>query len=125
VLSVPMNNIEQLFILVSFGKSKFILGGVYIPPSSGPDIYDYHIRSVEFLRDKHEFIIIGDFNLPSACYDASNNFGIKFSSLAQSDTISFGYSFLNFRQFNHVYNYQNSLLDLVFSTYSTLSITLS
>lgn len=127
VLSVPINNIEQLFVLASFGKSKFILGGVYIPPSSVSDIYDNHIRSVEFLRDKYpkyKFIIVGDFNLPSACYDASN-FGVKFSSSPQSDSISFRYSFLNFRQHNHVYNYSNTLLDLVFSTYSTLSITLS
>lgn len=34
VLSVPINNIEQLFVLVSICNKKIILGGVYVPQST-------------------------------------------------------------------------------------------
>lgn len=72
MLSVPINNIEQLFISVSIGEIKLILGAVYIPSSSNLDLYDNHIQSVEFLQTKytaHEFIIAGDFNISSARSD--------------------------------------------------------
>lgn len=50
LLSVPINNVEQLFVLVTFGNKRVILGGVYIPPGSCSDIYDNHIRAVEILH---------------------------------------------------------------------------
>lgn len=129
MLSVPINNIEQLFVSVSIGKTKLILGAVYIPPSSNLDLFDNHIQSIEFLQTKyknHEFIIVGDFNLPSARCDINSDFGVTFSpTTAQSDSILFGYSYFNFRQFNKILNYTNSLLDLVFSSLSMLSVSLS
>ncbi|VVC34725.1 Endonuclease/exonuclease/phosphatase [Cinara cedri] len=93
MLSVPMipvSNIELLFVLVVFGNKKIILGGVYVPPVSGSDIYDSHIHSVEFLHSQYsdnEFIFMGDFNLLSANCDDSN-LGVHFSpSSTQSDFI--------------------------------------
>jgi len=43
MLSVPIDNIEQPSISVSYGNRKIILNGVYIPPSSDSDMYDNHI----------------------------------------------------------------------------------
>lgn len=129
VLSVPINNVEQLFTLVSIGNKNVIIGGVYIPPFSASDIYDCHIQSLELLRMNYadcEFIIAGDFNLSSARYEINSKSGITFSpATAQSDSILFGYSYFNFRQFNQILNYNNSLLDLVFSSLPMLSVTLS
>jgi len=128
MLSVPINNVEQLFILVSVGNKNLIVGGVYIPPSSGPDMYDCHVQSVELLRTNYadEFNIAGDFNLSSARYEINSNSGINFSpTTVQSDSILFGYSYFNFRQFNQILNYNNSLLDLVFSSLPMLLVSLS
>lgn len=47
------------------------------------------------------------------------------TTTAQSDSIFFGYSYFNFRQFNQILNYNNSLLDLVFSSLPMLSVSLS
>lgn len=129
MLSVPINNIEQLFVSISIGKIKLILGAVYIPPSSNLDLFDNHIQSVEYLQTKytdHEFIIAGDFNLPSAHIDINSDFGVTFSpTTAQSDSILFGYSYFNFRQFNKILNNTNSLLDLVFSSLTISPVSLS
>jgi len=116
MLSVPINNVEELFILVSVGNKYLIIGGVYIPPSSGPDIYEYHIQSLELLRTKYadcEFIIAGDFNSSSTRYDLNSNTGVTFSPTS-AQSIIFGYSYFNLRQFNQILNYNNSLLDLIF-----------
>lgn len=64
--------------------------------------------------------------MPSARSDINSDFGITFfPTTAQSDSILFGYSYFNFRQFNKILNYTNSLLDLVFSSLSMISVSLS
>jgi hypothetical protein len=73
-----------------------------------------------------EFIIAGDFNSSSARYEFNSKSVINFSSTtAQSDSILFGYSYFNFRQFNQILNYIHFLLHLVFSSLPILSVSLS
>jgi len=61
-LSMFIINIEQLFAIATFGRKKFIIGGIYIPPSICANVYNNHLRLVEILRSSyvdHEFIIEG------------------------------------------------------------------
>lgn len=50
---MPINNIEQLLVMVSVGNVKLVLDVAYIPPNSRIEIYDSHIGAVELYRFKH------------------------------------------------------------------------
>lgn len=53
VLSVPINNIEQLLVTVSVGNERLVLDVAFIPPNSCIEIYDSHIGTVELFLFKH------------------------------------------------------------------------
>lgn len=66
-VQVTQLDVEHIFVRFSFESTSIILGGVYIPPLSSPQNYEYHTTAVESLLYQypdHIFIICGDYNLP-------------------------------------------------------------
>ena len=63
-------DIEQVFIELSLDK-KIIIGAFYASPSEDVDGYLQHAQSIEILKNKyesHEFILLGDYNLPKTIW---------------------------------------------------------
>jgi hypothetical protein len=44
---ISETNVEQIFVKFSIGAFCYVVGGVYIPSHSNPDIYKSHVKSVE------------------------------------------------------------------------------
>jgi len=62
-------NVEHLFLQISYGCCKFIVGGVYIPPDAPMEAYTAHCQAVEEIFLKYpnsEMFICGDFNVNGA-----------------------------------------------------------
>ena len=58
---------EELFVKISANEFKFIFGVIYIPPNSEIDLYYYHVKNVELIKNKrkdHKIVLRGDYNLP-------------------------------------------------------------
>jgi len=64
-------------------------------------------------RKKIEFLLFGDFNLPSTAFSNANS--VFFNN----------FSFLNFKQVNNVLNKNNILLDYVITNSDTCSVSLN
>ena len=119
-------NVEQVFIALTFLKTKFLIGAVYLPPNSSADVYEQHAHTVEQLVSVYSpcsTIICGDYNMPGTVW-SRDNIGLKIlgSSTRASALIGDSFSFLNFFQVNSLSNAHGSLLDLVFSNLSELSV---
>lgn len=59
-------DMEQLFIKINHNKEKFLIGSLYIPPSSSLELYEIFTQNVEKIKNilkDHLFILAGDFNL--------------------------------------------------------------
>lgn len=48
-LTIVNNNIEQLFVKLSFDSSVLLIGAIYIPPNSHINIYNDHTDTVHSL----------------------------------------------------------------------------
>ena len=106
-ISIANNDLEQIFIRVKGASRDIIIGCVYIPPQSPYEIFDNHLATISFIMDKYQasnFLIIGDFNLPSSSPR------VKCEKLLYD-----GYASLNCAQRNYILNARNSSLDLCFS----------
>lgn len=87
---------------------------MYIPNRSDQNTFDtYFSLIVESLYNKNSnatFILVGDYNLPSAkFFNAESYFNNKLS-------------YLNFSQFNNIKNIKNVTLDLVISNSYLISV---
>jgi len=68
-LIVENNNLEILFVLIKLHNQSVIISSVYIPNRSNQNIFDTYFSLVESLYHKNPnatFILVGDYNLPSA-----------------------------------------------------------
>lgn len=69
LLTVPIvDEIEQLFLKITFNNIKMILGCVYIPPGTSSNVYSNHCNTVEsiyFKFPEYNFVITGVFIMPS------------------------------------------------------------
>ncbi|KAF0751787.1 Reverse transcriptase domain-containing protein [Aphis craccivora] len=119
-------NVEQVFIALTFLKTKFLIGAIYLPPNSCAGVYEQHSQTVEQLVSVYyscNIIICGDYNMPDIVW-SHDNIGLKIlgCSTRASALIGDSFSFLNFFQVNSLTNAHDSLLDLVFSNSSELSV---
>lgn len=83
IINIQTNNIEQVYVLVTFNsKLKYILGACYIPPSSNINTYIDHTYTIEWLlsnADTNTYIILsGDYNLTGTKF-YNNAYGLKYS----------------------------------------------
>lgn len=118
-------NVEQLFVSCNIGNCNFILGGVYIPPSSSDQIYHSHVSSLERIRLKypsHNFYIFGDYNIPNLHW-FNGNFRAREEQHSASLIITQGYTFLDFSQHINIPNSNNVFLDLLFSNDPDILVT--
>ncbi|KAI5732388.1 hypothetical protein M8J77_026115 [Diaphorina citri] len=105
-ISLCVNNIEQIFIRLFLGSQTFVIGLVYIPPASSAEIYSAYWDEVTRVRSLHpqdHFLLLGDYNLPDASWDAGA--GVVPSGSTAQSTITIEQSFFqDFNQHNLVKN---------------------
>lgn len=129
LVKIPDNPCENIFVSVNSDSNQYIFGASYIPPNSPFEIYTHHISSLEFIMDRSPNAIlccVGDYNMPSIQWirDGENKFlnVISTNSLWESQVCD-NFNFINLYQFNHVANFNNVILDLVFSNCMDLVVT--
>ncbi|KAF2904377.1 hypothetical protein ILUMI_01798 [Ignelater luminosus] len=110
---------EDIWVRVDYNKIHLIIGNVYFPPRSQPEVYQTFIDSIELLRRKYssaKFLIFGDFNLPEVIWfkdDSLMSPGANCSIAAQL-LLEYIY-YLELEQINCFNNVYGNILDLVFS----------
>lgn len=119
--------IEQLFVKCIIGSANFIISNVYIPKRIR-DVYEYHmILNEKFIKKypDHNFIFIGDYNLPEFIYLWPNfNDNIYFEkSKTIGSCVPNIFQRYRFFQANQISNdFNNSILDLIFNNFKTLNV---
>lgn len=126
-ISLAEERVEQLFILCQFNRTKFLVGGVYIPPQSSRESYTWHCASAENLCQQYpdlNMYLFGDYNLPNAVW-SNDEFGTMVQCPSGDPALevarSFGY--LKFFQHNNIPNNRGVFLDLAFSNDRDLVVT--
>lgn len=120
-ISSNINTIEQVFIRLSLGRLRCVVGLVYIPPASSVDTYSAYwveVARVRALYPHDAFFLFGDYNLPDISWNTDADFFPSGSTLQSSVTIE-QVLFLDLRQRNLVPNHNGRILDLVFSSLHT------
>lgn len=130
VIPSSVNNIEHLFVKCGRGKSKMLVGAVYIPPNSSSEVYTDHCIAVENVYSSDCFsdvIFFGDFNLPefknwevlTSGYDSE---GSKVSLPPVVKPVIESFSLLQCQQLNVCPNSTGRLLDLIFSQSNSTTV---
>ncbi|XP_063924454.1 uncharacterized protein LOC135138413 [Zophobas morio] len=117
---------EEIWVVIYInGSNKMLLGAVYIPPDSNTAVYEEHASFVEHLTsDYNEDIvcIVGDYNLPGLEWCVAPD-GDGFVPLGVSkdveQSVCDGFSYCSLSQLNNIKNDKGTVLDLVFSNWST------
>lgn len=107
------NKIELLFVIIQLPHRSLIISSVYIPIRSNINIFNDYFDFVEFVYNKHpnlDILLLGDYNLPSACY---SNIEVYFNDKL---------SYFNFVQYNHIFNLKNVILDYVISNSISINV---
>lgn len=127
-------NVEQLFVNIVCDSLKIIIGTIYMPPRSLPELFHQHVEDVERLMqdNKNKIIIIGDYNLPGVEW-LNRHDGLLLSpkpNIIQSNyekatIISDSFGFLDLMQYNNTPNSNNEYLDLIFSNIKSPNVCLS
>lgn len=119
-------NVEQLFVSITLGKQKFIVGACYLPPDAPTALYEAHAYSVESLfieNPESEFLLLGDYNLPAASWACCSELGqYPPSGDGKFNCIRNLCNLLNLKQKNCVTNVDNRSLDLVLSKVPNLAV---
>lgn len=109
--------LEIVIVLVQLNNVVcIIISSVYFPIRSSVNLYSSYFDIVGNMLNNYpnaEFLLFGDFNLPSAAF--SNAKSLFFNNL----------SFLNFKQINNVLNKNNILLDYVITNSDTCHVFLN
>lgn len=118
------NIIEDIWVSVALkGGRKLLICTVYIPPHASLNNYIHFFSKLESIMDNkiksNNVLLIGDFNLPNLFWSRKSN-GNDLLPGNATDPCSKSFSdfyFLNsVKQFNHILNARNRILDLVITT---------
>lgn len=126
LISVPTNEVEELYIEIKCAKQTFIIGGVYIPPNSTVEQYNKHCETVLGIMESFPsatLTIFGDYNLPDTVWHNEVH-GVSVSCQDNSPAllIAEAFSFLGMFQVNTIPNNRQVYLDLVFSHQHNMNI---
>jgi len=129
LIKTDVDCVEQIFILLTFKSVSVVIGTVYLPPQSSLQNYELHSICVEkliFDINPNHVILCGDYNIPKTSW-SFDDLGLKSSNTtsAPATIISDSFAFLNLFQCNTISNTYGELLDLVFSTYNNLTVSLA
>ncbi|KAF6215312.1 hypothetical protein GE061_010064 [Apolygus lucorum] len=108
--------LEQVFARLDSSGFNLIVGCVYIPPDSHPEVYKAHTSFVQQLTKRNpdtSLFLMGDYNLPRD--DIRGDPDGWLASSTQGLAVIEDFSFLNLRQVNFTPNSLGSILDLVFT----------
>ena len=115
--------LEQVFVRAQLLNQHIILGAIYLPPASHPDLYENHVGCIMKIFHNYcddAFCILGDYNLPhvewltvpgSLC---SKIPGVSFQKSSATDLLCEDYSYCGLAQANRIVNSRHCLLDLIF-----------
>lgn len=113
---------EDLWVEIKLKNLNLIICCIYIRPQSHYDIYEKVLNNISetFAKIKKcsKFIILGDFNLPHISWEYCFSLGHStplYSSNRCSTCLINNMSFCNFQQVNNILNFNNVMLDLVFT----------
>lgn len=132
LLNSVSNIFEGLFIKCCYQNTLLILGSFYIPPTAGPMSYSDMCLFIEQTLNSHidsKFLIVGDFNLPhiqwtvDECSYSFDNTTTP-STLSSAETLSETMSLFTLTQHNHINNISGNTLDLVFSSFGFIDVSL-
>lgn len=141
--SVPDCNLEAVWVGISgAASSHLVLSAVYVPPTSPLPLYEAYFASVECIMDKlpnSRVILMGDYNLPNYTrsfvhcdvehnHDVIGNEAVSnclnllnvrndflFVSSNDCENVIYDCSCIyDLIQLNHVRNFNDCILDLVF-----------
>ena len=121
MIQVSDSVLEHVFVNVSFGSRKIILGAVYIPPSSPNSVYEEFSSSASELLAGYsscDILVCGDFNLPSTVWINSKD-GLcveSAQSVTSANLLCACCNYLNLCQVNCISNKFGNFLDLVFTS---------
>ena len=126
-LDVNTNCREEIWIKVSINNVNFVIGAVYIPPDSSPEIYTEHCSTIELVSSEYSdsvICVVGDFNLPNISWYLDPEIGISpiCGNNALDQHVCDSYNFCGLNQFNTNPNSTGSILDLVFCNEMDLSV---
>lgn len=93
-INIPNISLEIVVVLIKLGRNNVIISSVYIPNRASLEVYSEYFNVITEIYNfpNSNFILLGDFNIPSAIPSNTNNFF--------SDNVSF----LNMSQFNNIFN---------------------
>lgn len=123
-------NFENVWISLGLSDNstnKIYINTVYILPNASFDDYKNYLdmiaEKVNCLAPNSQFLILGDFNLPSIkWFQGSNNcLALEFEGRTANELINF-MEFTNLNQFNYFKNRIDRTLDLVFSNLGNITI---
>jgi len=125
----PNLSLEQLFVSFTFDCKTYIIGAVYLPPSSSPINYENYSKSIDLIIDnfpRSTYIICGDFNLPEITW-SNDVHGLSYSSTTniRHPCIPETFAFHGLYQINSILNSHGSLLDLIFTNTLTVNVNCS
>lgn len=126
ILSTTVNNVEHLFVKISINKKLFIIGSVYIPPSSSTIVYESFMESVQSVllsNNDCTLILCGDFNLFNISW-SKDEFVLSYSS-SLNHCLPESFAFFNLFQLYHVLNHLGKHLDLIFSNNNSFHVSKS
>jgi hypothetical protein len=66
LIPTNINPVEQVFIHITDPSINLIVGAVYIPPNSHPQLYESHTNTVDYIVSKYttsKFLFCGDYNI--------------------------------------------------------------
>lgn len=125
-LPSSIDNIEHLFVSISTqGSRRQVMGVVYIPPSSPPEVYKSYCESVssvlqEFMCEDCDITLCGDFNLPNVTWSNDEYGATPHGTVTQQVIyLSNCVAFFNLKQVNAVSNAKGRCLDLIFTSVET------
>lgn len=117
-----VDNVECIFVSVRISSQPLLIGGVYIPPQSPSLLYSSYCDAVEEVyascQPDTKVILVGDLNQPEVEWSLPRCVPIN----AASEHLLNMAHFIQATQVNSVFNSRGVLLDLVFSSVSSVLV---